>query len=133
MLGKQRDSTQVQVVLQRWKYNAKERQDSQATVSPGSSRLGLLPTLHPLSQNLDLPLNLNPQGQAGKLVVAGCGQDPTILILVGVRVGAPVAITSNSEEGRYERFLDVSKAEIVGDVGNCVAELVRKLNVVVVG
>lgn len=95
----------------------------------------LLFPFHSISQYLDLLLYLNPQDKFIKTTVLGTDTHPAFTQVLHEAVetgGALLRPASNCQQCRDKRLLYVREAEVICDLSNCLAELVRKFNLFVI-
>jgi hypothetical protein len=82
-----------------------------------------------------LDLNLNPEDELFKITTLTTNLDPPIPGFLNPIVQAWLAnlwVSRDGQESSNERLLNVRKAELVSNLGNCLAQLIRKLNIFII-
>jgi hypothetical protein len=109
------------------------------TIMTWAKQSSLLVFLDAFAEDLDLLLDLNPQHeviQVTTLVIIKCYSDPLVLEISHeiplLLLCALLSLACQRQQGSHECLLHIGKAKLVGDIGNGLAELVGKVDVLVV-
>lgn len=84
---------------------------------------------------MNLLLDLDPKDETLKIVDTSVNAYPIIIQIFheSLQIGLIILRSSgNCQKGSDESFLNVSEAEVIGNIRNCLAKLIREVNVLVV-